>query len=233
MEVLVNMDYAITTFAPFVFTWQRTQEIFELLRMGYVFPALADAILLPDMFGYKYNNPEDGNTQDERHYKGWCKENLSRYEHPVGTDVIDYNLLNPTLYYKIRNFVVHGTKITADGKDDLNRLFCNKQSKVGKQFDEVEFRLCSAIFVDEKGQRIEGWCNEDELTVFSSVRSVKENKLFVCVSAFALCLKLIRCIDVDYKNSTEAEQQQYNANYLCHRRIVIEKAMNCSPSKDE
>ena len=54
------MDYAITTFAPFVFTWRRTQEIFELLQMGYVFPALADAILLPDMFGYKYNDPEDG-----------------------------------------------------------------------------------------------------------------------------------------------------------------------------
>ena len=99
-----------------------------------------------------------------------------------------------------------GTKITADGKDDLNRLFCNKQSKVGQQFDEVEFRLCSAIFTDKKGQRVEGWYNGEELTVFSSVRSVKENKLFVGVSAFALCLKLIRCIDADYRNSTESEQ---------------------------
>lgn len=215
------MLYSVTTFAPFEYSWDRTREIYELLKMGYVFPALTDAILLPDMFGYKYNNPEDGKTEDERHYKGWCKENFSCYEHPIGTDIIDYNLLNPTLCYKIRNFIVHGTKITSDGKDDLNRLFCNKRSKVGNQFDEVEFKLLSAIFAVIKEQKVEGERNGDEISLVSSIRHVENNKLFVGISAFALCLKLIRGIDSDYKNSTEEEKKRYNANYLCNRRIII------------
>lgn len=219
------MDYMVTTFSPFTFTWRRTQEIYALLQMGYVFQALTDAILLPDMFGYKYNDPKDGKTENERHYKGWCKENLSQYEHPIGTDITDYNLLSPTLCYKIRNFIVHGSKITVDGKDDLNKLFCNKQSKVGKQFDDVEFRLCSAIFADIKGQKIECWYQGNELAVISSIRNVADNKLFVGINAFALCLKLIRCIDADYKVSTKEEQARYNVNYLCNRQIVYNHLM--------
>ena len=42
------------------------------------------------MFGYKYNDASDGNSEDERHYKGWCKEHFSLYEHPEGTDIADY-----------------------------------------------------------------------------------------------------------------------------------------------
>lgn len=91
-----NMDntlYCTTVFKSHEFEWRRTKEINELLKAGYVFPALTDAILLPDMFGVKYNNSEDGNTENERHYKGWCRENFSIFEHPEGTDSITY-LLN-------------------------------------------------------------------------------------------------------------------------------------------
>ena len=84
------MDFMITKFEPFDFSWQRTREINVLLNAGYVFPALTDAILLPDMFGYKYNDKSDGNTEDERHYKGWFKNHFSLYEHPEGTDITDY-----------------------------------------------------------------------------------------------------------------------------------------------
>lgn len=218
---MIDEKYAVTTFSPFNFSWKRTKEISELLKMGYIFPALTDVILLPDMFGQKYNDPVDGKTEDERHYKGWCKKNFSYYEHPAGTDIIDYNLLNPNLCYKIRNFIVHGTKISPDGKDDLNKLFCNKQSKVGKQFEDVEFRLLSSIFQNTEKGKLEGWRNGGNITLFSSVRSVENNKLFVGVSALALCLKLARAIDTDYKNSTEAERKRYDANYLCNRQIIM------------
>lgn len=57
----------ITTFEPFSYSWQRTKEINDLLMKEYVFPALTDAILSPDMFGYKYNDQDDGNY-DELHY---------------------------------------------------------------------------------------------------------------------------------------------------------------------
>lgn len=213
------MDFAITTFEPFEFTWERTKEINALLHAGYVFPALADAILLPDMFGYKYNDKSDGNTEDERHYKGWCKNHFSLYEHPEGTDITDYNLLNPNLCYKIRNFIVHGTKISPDGKDDLNRLFKNSKSNVGKQFDDVEFRLVSAIVKSlPDGRMVEMESDGNNLIFYSSVRSVKNGKLFVAVNALVLCCKLIREIDADYRDSSDEERRRYDANYLCSRQ---------------
>ena len=43
------MDFMTTRFKPFDFSWQRTKEINALLNAGYVFPALTDAILLPDV----------------------------------------------------------------------------------------------------------------------------------------------------------------------------------------
>lgn len=211
------MDYMTTSFEPFSFSWRRTKEINDLLMRGYVFPALTDAILLPDMFGYKYNDATDGKTEDERHFKGWCKYNFSNYEHPTDTDISDYNLLNPTLCYKIRNFLVHGTKITADGKDDLNKMLNNGQSKVGKQFDDVEFRLLSAIFMQTAYGLVEGMIDGNSIQLFSSVRYIENNKLFVGVNAFVMCLKLIRIIDVDYRESTDDEQKRYDANYLCNR----------------
>ena len=214
----------ITKLKPFDFSWRRTKEINALLNAGYVFPALTDTILLPDMFGYKYNDKSDGNTEDERHYKGWCKNHFSLYEHPKGTDITDYNLLNPNLCYKIRNYIVHGTKISIDGKDDLNKLFQNPKSKVGKQFKDVEFRLVSAIFQQmSDGQKYECEKDGDDLLLYSSIRNVKDGKLFVAVSAWVLCYKLIREIDADYRESTEEEKKRYNANYLCNRKIIINK----------
>ena len=216
------MDFMVTKFKPFDFNWQRTREIKALLNAGYVFPALTDAILLPDMFGYKYNDASDGNSENERHYKGWCKEHFSLYEHPEGTDIADYNLLNPTLCYKIRNYIVHGTKISSDGKDDLNRLFEHPKSKVGKQFKDVEFRLVSAIFQQMPNeQKYEGEKDGDDLLLYSSVRNVKDDKLFVAINAWVLCYKLIREIDADYKDSTDEEKRRYDANYLCNRQIIV------------
>ena len=216
------MDFMTTRFKPFDFSWQRTKEINALLNAGYVFPALTDAILLPDMFGYKYNDKSDGNTEDERHYKGWCKNHFSLYEHPEGTDITDYNLLNPNLCYKIRNYIVHGTKISVDGKDDLNKLFQNPQSKVGKQFKDVEFRLVSAIFQQmPDGKKYECEKDGDDLLIYSSVRNVKNDKLFVAINALALCYKLIREIDADYRDSTDEEKRRYDANYLCNRQIIV------------
>ena len=216
------MDFMTTRFKPFDFSWQRTKEINALLNAGYVFLALTDAILLPDMFGYKYNDKSDGNTEDERHYKGWCKNHFSLYEHPEGTDITDYNLLNPNLCYKIRNYIVHGTKISADGKDDLNKLFQNPQSKVGKQFKDVEFRLVSAIFQQmPDGKKYECEKDGDDLLIYSSVRNVKNDKLFVAINAWALCYKLIREIDADYRDSTDEEKRRYDANYLCNRQIIV------------
>ena len=174
------------------------------------------------MFGYKYNDKSDGNTEDERHYKGWCKNHFSLYEHPEGTDITDYNLLNPNLCYKIRNYIVHGTKISADGKDDLNKLFQNPQSKVGKQFKDVEFRLVSAIFQQmPDGKKYECEKDGDDLLIYSSVRNVKNDKLFVAINAWALCYKLIREIDADYRDSTDEEKRRYDANYLCNRQIIV------------
>lgn len=216
------MDYMITAFKPFKFYWQRTKEINTLLNTGYVFPALTDAILLPDMFGYKYNDKSDGNTEDERHYKGWCKNHFSLYEHPEGTDITDYNLLNPNLCYKIRNYIVHGTKISADDKDDLNKLFQNPKSKVGKQFKDVEFRLVSAIIQQMPDGRIcEGEKDGDNLLLYSSVRNVEDDKLFVAINAWVLCYKLIREIDADYKASTDEEKRRYDANYLRNRQTIV------------
>lgn len=211
-----------TTFEPFSFSWQRTKEINDLLMKGYVFPALTDAILLPDMFGYKYNDPDDGNTEDERHFKGWCKNHFSLYEHPIKTDISDYNLLSPTLCYKIRNFLVHGTKIAPDGKDDLNKMLNSQKSKVGRQFNNVEFKLLSAIYTQSEQGIFEGQVNGNSLCLLSSIRQIENNNLFVGISAFAMCLKLIRDIDADYQISTEEERKRYNANYLCNREIIID-----------
>lgn len=220
-----NSVYMLTTLAPFDFCWERTKEINQLLNTGYVFPALTNAILLPDMFGYKYDEEDDGNTETERHYKGWCKKNFCLFEHPMGTKETDYNLLNPNLCYKIRNYIVHGTKITPDGKDDLNRLFRNKKSIVGKQFDDVEVKLLSGIFLETKKGIVEAQLNENNMTWISSIRQIENNKLFVGINAFVLCQKLIRAIDADYKESTEEERNRYNTNYLCNRQFIMNNMM--------
>lgn len=211
-----------TVFKPFEFVWDRTKEINDLLKHGYVFPALTDAILLPDMFGKEYNDPSDGNTEDERHYKGWCKHHLSLYECPEGKDVTDYNLLNPNMCYKIRNYIVHGTKISANGKDDINAMFDNPQSKVGKQFDNVEFQLVSAIAMEGYDKKLyEGEHTENGTRFISSIRDIKDNKLFVAVNAFVLCLKIIRDVDTSYKEAAENKRRIYNKNYLCNRQIIV------------
>ena len=222
-----HIQYAMTTFEPFDFYWQRTKEINALLNAGYIFPALTDAILLPDMFGHKYNDKLDGNTEDERHYKGWCKYHFSLYEHPEGTDIIDYNLLNPTLCYKIRNYIVHGTKISSDGKDDLDRLFKNSKSKIGKRFKDVEFKLVSTIFQQmPNGLRVESMTNGENLTLYSSLRYVENDKLFVLINARVLCYKLIRVIDADYKDSTIEDKKRYDANYLCNYQTIMNVMSN-------
>ena len=215
-------DFCMTTFHKYDYSWRRTAEIKSLLDAGFVFPALTDAILLPDMFGYKYNDADDGKTENERHYKGWCKRHFCPYEHPIGDDVTNYNLLNPNLCYKIRNYIVHGTKLTSDGKDDINALFDNPQSKVGKQFDDVEFQLVSSICIKRNnGEICEGEFDSYGQSFFSAVRRVENNKLFVAVNAFTLCLELIRAIDADYRNSTNDEKKLCDMNYLCNRQIIV------------
>ena len=143
----------------------------------------------------------------------------------MGTKETDYNLLNPNLCYKIRNYIVHGTKITPDGKDDLNRLFRNKKSIVGKQFDDVEVKLLSGIFLETKKGIVEAQLNENNMTWISSIRQIENNKLFVGINAFVLCQKLIRAIDADYKESTEEERNRYNTNYLCNRQFIMNNMM--------
>ena len=71
------------------------------------------------------------------------------------------------------------------------------------------------------GQKYEGEKDGDDLLLYSSVRDVKDDKLFVAINAWVLCYKLIREIDADYKDSTDEEKRRYDANYLCNRQIIV------------
>lgn len=220
----VPVQFCVTDFKPFQFHWARTAEICELLHMGYVFPALTDAVLLPDMFGWEYDDAKYGSTPDERHYKGWCDNNFSLYGHPVGSDSKDYNLLNPTLCYKIRNYIVHGTSLSVDGKDDLNIMLNNTRSRVRQEWKEVVFRLVSGIYVNNDALRDVGECfrtDDGGLAWIFSTRTECGNTLYVDINAYVYCMQLIRMVDWQYQQATDEDRKRYDATYLHHRRLCV------------